>query len=243
MKLPDELSGLFIAHASVGHAIVVNVTHDAVRQRLAIAHGYAHAVCEPMGTIRVCSIANARELIERRGRCVCGRLPPAGFRRRGDRAPPGEGPAESTEYWAFDAATEQSVRAEERSTPGSQTMTYVDVVWIARRFGTPYTLTVSRLLGLGLISESDSKPLLRPKSVELAKECLAILGPASGRVSSSDDVVALSDLRAEQFYMAIEAYRRGLMTKADLMLEASSLSRQLPGLSESRLLELAEAAR
>jgi hypothetical protein len=122
-------------------------------------------------------------------------------------------------------------------------MTYVDVMWIARRFGTTYKRTVSRLLGLGLISESDSKHLLRPKSVELARECLAILGPASGRVSSSDDVVALSDLRAEQFYMAIEAYRRGLMTNADLMLEASSLAPQLPGLSASRLLELAEAAR
>jgi hypothetical protein len=48
-------------------------------------------------------------------------------------------------------------------------------------------------------------------------------------------------LRAEQFCMAIEAYRRGLMTKADLAMEAVSLS--LPGLSESRLLELAEAAR
>jgi hypothetical protein len=33
------------------------------------------------------------------------------------------------------------------------------------------------------------------------------------------------------------------LTKADLMDEAVSLSPQLPGLSESRLLELAEAAR
>ena len=53
----------------------------------------------------------------------------------------------------------------------------------------------------------------------------------------------MSDLRAEQFYMAIEAYRRGLMTKADFAIEAVSLSLQLPGLSESRLLEFAEAAR
>jgi hypothetical protein len=108
-----------------------------------------------------------------------------------------------------------------------------------------YKLTVSRLLALGLISESDSKSLLTPKSVELARECLAILGPASGRVSSSSSskVVALSDLPAERFYMAVEAYRRGLMTKVDLAGEAVSLSLQLPGLSDSRLLKLAEAAR
>jgi transcriptional regulator with XRE-family HTH domain len=246
VKLPDALSGLFIAHASVGHAIVVNGAHDAIRQRLAIAHGYAHVVCEPMGTIRVCTNANAKELIERRAAACAAAflLPASGVAGTVHRL--GKGQPSRQEYWAFEAATEQSVRAEERPTPGSQTMTYVDVTWIARRFGTTYRLTVSRLLALRLISESERKRLLRPKSVELAQECLAILGLASGRVSSpstSNPVVALSDVGAEQFCMAIEAYRRGLMTKADLAMEAVSLSLQLPGLSESRLLELAEAAR
>lgn len=246
LKLPDELSGLFIAHASVGLAIAVNLAHDPIRQRLAVAHGYAHAMCEPMGTIRVCARANANELIERRADACAGAflLPASGVAETVRRL--GKGQPSRQEYWAFDAASEQSVRTEERSTPGSQTMTYVDVMWVARRFGTTYKLTVSRLLALGLISESGSKPLLRPKSVELASECLAILGPASGRESSSSSsnkVVALSDLPAERFYMAIEAYRRGVITKADLADEAVSLSMQLPGLSDSRLQELAEAAR
>ena len=43
--------------------------------------------------------------------------------------------------------------------------------------------------------------------------------------------------------MAIDAYRRRLKTKADLAGEAVSLSLQLPGLSDSRLLAFAEAAR
>lgn len=244
LTLPDELSALFIAHASVGLALVVNVTHDAVRQRLAIAHGCAHAVCEPMGTIRVCTKANANELIERRAAAFAAAflLPASGVVEtvRGL----GKGQASRQVQWVFDATTEQSVRAEERSAPGSQTMTYVDVVWIARRFGTTYTLTVSRLFGLGLIAESDCTRLLRPKCVELARECLAILGPPSARVPSPPHaVVVLSDLEAEHFYMAIEAYRRGLITTADLRFEATSLSMQLSGLSESRFLELAEAAR
>jgi hypothetical protein len=33
LKLPDEMSSLFIADASVGFAIVVNFTRDAVRHR------------------------------------------------------------------------------------------------------------------------------------------------------------------------------------------------------------------
>ena len=125
-------------------------------------------------------------------------------------------------------------------------MTYLDGMWIARRFGTTYTLAIARLLGLGLIAESDRRRLLRPDRCRARAGVLGPSGPASARVwlsSSSNTVAALSDLPAERFYMAVEAYRRGLMTKADLVDEAVSLSPQLPGLSESRLLELAEAAR
>ncbi len=245
LKLPDELSSLFIPHASAGLAIVVSLTHDVVHQRLAIAHGYAHAVCDSTGTIRVCTSANVKELIERRAAAFATAflLPASGVAGTVHRL--GKGQPSRQEYWAFDAATEQSVRAEERSTPGSQTMTYLDGMWIARRFGTTYPLAIARLLGLGLIAESDRRRLLRPAAVALAQECLALLG-ASARVwlsSSSNTVAALSDLPAERLYMAVEAYRRGLMTKADLATEAVSLSLQLPGLSESRLLELAEAAR
>jgi transcriptional regulator with XRE-family HTH domain len=246
LKLPNEMSSLFIADASVGFAIVVNLTHDAVRQRLAIAHGCAHAVCEPTGTIRVCANANAKELIERRAAAFAAAflLPAAGVTATVHRL--GKGQPSRQESWAFDAATGQSVRAEERSTPGSQTMTYVDGVWIARQFGTTYALAIARLLGLGLIAEQDRRRLLRPTTVAAAQECLALLGRTPAPVSyssASNAVVALSDLPADQFYMAVEAYRRGLMTRADLVSEAAWLSLQLPGLSDSRLLELAEAAR
>jgi transcriptional regulator with XRE-family HTH domain len=246
LTLPDALSGLFIAHPSVGVAVVVNATHDAVRQRLAIAHGYAHAVCEPMGTIRVCSQANAKELVERRAEACAAALllPGSGVAETVHRL--GKGQPSRQAYWVLDAAKGQPVRAEARATPWSQTMTVLDGVWIARRFGTTYPVAIARLLGLGLVAESERQRLLRSSTVALAQECLTILGPVAGRVpssSSSNAVVALSDLSAERFYMAIEAYRRGLVTKADLATEAASLSLQLPGLSDSRLLEIAEAAR
>lgn len=241
LKLPDELSDLFIAHASVGFAMVVNRSHDAVRQRLVIAHGYAHAVFEPMGTTRVCTHANAKELIERRADAFAAAflLPGSGVAETVCRL--GKGQPSRQVQWLFDATTERSVRAEERSTPGSQVMTYLDVAWIARRFGTAYRPTVSRLLGLGLISETDSTRLLRPKLVELAGEWLTLFRPEAVRVQSPTAVSVLSDLSAERAYMAAEAYRRGLVTKADLAMEAVSL--QLPGLSEARLVAFAEAAR
>ena len=241
LDLPDRVSGLFVRHPSVGSAIVVNAMFDAGRQRLAIAHGYGHAVIEPAGTVRVCTHANAKELIERRADAFAGAflLPAPGVEEtvRGL----GKGQPSRQVQWVFDATTEQTVRAEERSTPGSQMMTYIDVAWIARRFGAAYRLTVSRLLGLGAISESDMKRLLRPKYLELAREWLTLFRPEAGRVQPPHAVPVLSDLNAERAYMAVEAYRRGLITKADLAMEALSL--QVAGLSEAKLLAFGEAAR
>jgi len=241
LDLPDRMAGLFVQHPSVGSTIVVNAKFDVGRQRLAIAHGYAHAVIEPAGTVRVCTHANAKELIERRADAFAGALllPASGVAETVRRL--GKGQPSRQVQWVFDATTERSVRVEERSTPGSQTMTYVDVAWIARRFGTAYRLTVSRLLGLGLISETDSTRLLRPKLVELAREWLTLFRNEAARVQSPSAVPVLSDLNAERAYMAVEAYRRGLITKADLAMDAVSL--QVPGLSEAKLLAFAEAAR
>jgi hypothetical protein len=79
--------------------------------------------------------------------------------------------------------------------------------------------------------------------IELAGEWVTLFSSKSATAHPAYHVLVLSDLNAERAYMAVEAYRRGLMTKADLESEAVSLSPQLPGLSELRLLKLAEAAR
>jgi transcriptional regulator with XRE-family HTH domain len=242
LKLPDELSGLFIAHASVGCVIVVNLAHNAVDQRLAIAHSYAHAACEPMGAIRVCTKANGNELIERRAAAFAAAflLPASGIVEtvRGL----GKGQASRQVQWVFDAATERPVRTEERSTPGSQVITYLDVAWIARRFGAAYRSTVSRLLAQGLIAEADSTRLVKSKLVELAGEWLTLLSSRAATPHPGHAIFVLSDLNAEHAHMAVEAYRRGLITKADLVGEAVTLSLQVPGLTEAKLLAFAEAA-
>jgi Zn-dependent peptidase ImmA (M78 family)/DNA-binding XRE family transcriptional regulator len=241
LELPDGLSGLSISHASVNRTLVVNITHDAVRQRLAIAHGYAHAVCDPMGTIRVCTKANANELIERRAAAFAAAflLPASGIADivRGL----GKGQPSRKIQWTFDATTERSVRTEERSTPGSQVITYVDVAQIARRFGAAYRLTVSRLLGEGLIAEADSTRLLKPKLVELAGEWVTLFNARAATPHPGYAIWVLSDSNAERAHLAVEAYRRGFITDSELAQEARTLSLKAPQLSETKLLEFAEA--
>jgi transcriptional regulator with XRE-family HTH domain len=243
LEMPDDVSGMFLAHASIGSAIVVNARHDGARQRFAIAHGYAHAVFERPGTTRACTRASAKELIERRADAFAGAflLPASGL--EATVRDLGKGLSSRQVQWVFDAATERSVRTEERSTPGSQVITYLDVAWIARRFGAAYRLTVSRLLGQGLISEGDSTRLLKPKLVELAEEWLTLLSSRAATPHPGYAISVLSDLNAEHAHLAVEAYRRGLITKADFVEAAVTLSLQVPGLSETKLLEFAEAAR
>lgn len=213
LDLPDRMSGLFVQHSSIGSAIVVNAKFDAARQRLAIAHGCAHAVVEPAGAVRVCMHATAKELIERRADAFAGAfLLPASAVVETVRGL-GKGQPSRQVQWVFDARTERSVRAEERSTPGSQTLTYLDIAMVARRFGASYRATVSRLLGLGVISETDSTRLLRRRLVDLAREWLTLFSSEAIGARSPYAVPVLSDLKADMAHMAIEAYRRGLMAR------------------------------
>jgi hypothetical protein len=104
-------------------------------------------------------------------------------------------------------------------------------------------VAISRLLGLGLMSDADVKRLLRPKFVELAEDWLTLFRFRGVPPNPAYPVSVLSDLNAEWAYMSVEAYRRGLITKADLADDAVTLSLLVPGLSETKLLEFAKAAR
>ena len=241
VEMPNDLSAAFVTDASIGSAIAVNAGHDDIRQRFAIAHGYAHAVFEHEAT-RVCMRQNANELIERRADAFASAflLPASGVEAtvRGL----GKGQGSRQVQWVFDATTERSMRTEERSTPGSQAVSYLDVAWVARRFGVAYRLTLSRLLAQGLISEADSTRLLKPKLVELAGEWLNLFSSRAVTSRPGHAVMALSDMNAEHAHMAVEAYRRGLITDSELAQEARTLSLKAPQFSETKLLEFAEAA-
>jgi hypothetical protein len=94
-----------------------------------------------------------------------------------------------------------------------------------------------------LISEADSTRLLKPKLVELAGEWLTLFSSRAAAPHPEYAITVLSDLNAERAHMLVDAYRRRLITKADLVEKAVTLSLQVPGLSEAKLLEFAEATR
>ena len=110
IDLPANLSALFVQHPSIGASIVVNASLDASRRRWAIAHSYAHAVVESASVVRVSSVANADELVERRADAFAGvfLLPTVAVVSAVSDL--GKGQPSRQVQWVFDAATERSVR-------------------------------------------------------------------------------------------------------------------------------------
>jgi hypothetical protein len=237
MDLPDDISGLFLQHPSIGSAIVANSQHDATRRRLFEAHAYAHALFERRGTIKVCKRSNSEELVERRAHAFGASFLLPGSGVEDVLTSIGKGNPSRKTYWVFDGSAEAPVRAQQRSTPGSQTVTYADVVLIARRFGVVYRVVVTGLLGLGAISELEGKALLAHKQIEIAGRYEAILTRHFGVSPASE----ASELAAQYIHLAIEAYRRRLISKQDLGMDATAL--RIPELPPATLLEFAEAAR
>ena len=82
VALPDGISGLFLCHASIGLAILVNSTHPKGRKRFSYAHEYAHALLDRDRDATISSIDNSSQLVEKRANAFAAAflMPKAGDR-------------------------------------------------------------------------------------------------------------------------------------------------------------------
>jgi transcriptional regulator with XRE-family HTH domain len=239
IDLPDGFSGMFVRHESGRTAILINSRLGRAWSQYAILQSYAHAVFEGDAVIRATKRSNAGELRSKRANAFVTALllPETGVRDFIESI--GKGYPSRKVYSVFDE-TDEPVRAERRSSPGSQFITFLDVAEIAARFGAPYGATVARLLSLGMISESENRALLSPKRRKAAEQVAAVV-PDGDPDGAMDPSRRSFRLKREILHFAIECYRRGLIEKERLVEIGQRL--QLPELSTTRLLELAQAAR
>ena len=149
--LPQEMSGIFLRHSSIGMVILVNYGHPRCRKRFSYAHEYAHAlldrkttsaIVEQPGELAGFHRASGKRL--RRGIPDAGRrrevVPRRGAWKRGGRAAATASPT--------GRQVDEPDEAEERPAPGSQQITYQDVVTFAHHFGVSYPAAVYRLSDL-----------------------------------------------------------------------------------------------
>lgn len=239
IELPTVVHGLFVRHRSVDPAIIVP-RKDVAWQRFNLAEEYAHALFERgRSAVVISSLYSAEELVDTRARAFASAflLPPAGVEQF-LRAVSKGGPSRRA-HALINRKPGAPVRAEVRQTAGSQTITFCDVVALARHFGTAYQATVYRLEELGVLSQSDGNALLTPKQEQAAQEYAALF--TESRKERLLELDGTLELKTEIIDLAIEAYRRQAIDKAGLSAYAEKL--QIPELSKTKLLALAEVAR
>src|SRR5262249_28124520 len=158
IDLPENVTGLAVQHRSIRPAILVNRRHGVSARRFALAHEYAHVLFDRK--VGVTKRENSDELVEKRADAFAGAFlrPALGVEQTLSALDKGA-PSRKT-HVVFSIAAADAARAEVRPPPGSQTVTYLDVATIARRFGVPYGAVAFRLLALGRISDADAKNLL-----------------------------------------------------------------------------------
>jgi Zn-dependent peptidase ImmA (M78 family)/transcriptional regulator with XRE-family HTH domain len=233
--LPDGVSGLFLNHASIGFAILVNGEHAAVRRRFSYAHEYGHALFDRVETVRLTERRNASDLIEKRANAFAAAflMPASGVSEQLRRLDKGQ-PSRQSQI-VYDVANDSATEAEIRPRTGSQAITFQDVRAVARRFGVSYESAVWRLKSLGHLGASEVETLLtqKDKSLRLAE---MLKTPVDEALPPPDDHE--QELPGQLARLVIEAYRQGEISQGRVRDLASKLS-----IGAGDLLDLAETAR
>lgn len=220
-KLPDEMSGMFLRHSSIGLVVLVNFRHPRGRKRFSYAHEYAHALMDCEQSVSVSQLANRKSPIEVRANAFAAAflLPSTGIAAFLAQRNKGLGSRESIPV--YDVATDEEglgVQALWRSTPGSQNISYQLVARMAHHYGVSYQAATYRLRGLDIVS--DVKELLSQE--ETALEYLRLLRMREDVMGSDKSSKPDRELVGEVLGLAVEAFNREEISRAKL-LEVGSL--------------------
>jgi Zn-dependent peptidase ImmA (M78 family)/transcriptional regulator with XRE-family HTH domain len=234
--LPNGLSGLFVNHASIGFAILVNAKHWPVRRRFSYAHEYAHALFDRDETVTTTRGDNAAELVEKRANAFAAAflMPAEGVTEQLRQLDKGN-PSRRSQV-IFDVANNSMIEAEVRTRPGSQSITYQDVASLARHFGVSYEAAVWRLKSLNHISTAETTMLMDQK--EIGRRYIQLLGFEEPLDEGVITEKPEQELRSQLVRLAVEAFRQEEISRGRLVELAKKLEVNAP-----ELIELAEATR
>lgn len=236
LVLPNRMSGLFMQHPSIGFAILVNASHVRGRKRFSYAHEYAHALMDRNHDVTISSADNSSDLVEKRANAFAASflVPKDGVYEVMKQY--GKGYPSRQKQVLFDVAGGGQIDTESRTVPGSQRITYKDVVNIAHHFGVSYRAALFRLRNLGYVQQSEWDGLLQNE--DFGRQYLKLLNLSDSVEKKEHKRDWNRELRSEIVHLAIEAYRREEISVGRLHELSKSLNIEGPA-----LLELAEVAR
>lgn len=235
--MPDQMSGLFLQHSSIGLGVLVNYDHPRARKRFSYAHEYAHALLDRDHTATVSLEQNRSDLSEVRANAFAAAflVPRSGvWAFLNSRSKAGPSLVEQTVYDPTSESDGAEVRGQRRASPHSQDLTYEDVAALAHHFGVSYVAALFRLKSLSIINATEFDEL-RDKE-PFGKSYLDLLESFSDgdeQTSKKPD----REIVSQVVHLALEAFRREEISQGKLR-DLSSLL----GIPAKTLLELAEAA-
>lgn len=235
--LPDDMSGLFLQHSSIGLFILVNFGHPRARKRFSYAHEYAHALLDRKDPATVSREDNRRNLSEVRANAFAAAflLPRTGvWAFLNSRFKAGPSLIEQTVYDPTAEQNAEEVKASRRAAPRSQVLTYEDTAAIAHHFGVSYQAALFRLKSLSIVNEGEFTELRDKEHFgKQYLELLEVLVDLEGHDKRKPD----REIVSQVLHLALEAFRREEISKGKLR----DLSILLD-FSATDLLTLAEAA-
>jgi len=236
-ELPDNMSGLFLRHSSIGLFILVNFEHPRARKRFSYAHEFAHALLDREQAATVSIESDRRKLTEVRANAFAASflLPRSGvWAFLNARFKGGPSVIEQTVYDPTAEKAAEEVKASRRAAPRSQILTYEDVSALAHHFGVSYQAALFRLKSLDILNESEFTVLRDKESYgKRYLQMLQMLEDLEGHDQRTRD----REIVSQVLHLALEAFRREEISKGKLR----DLSTLL-GFSAKDLLALAEAA-
>ncbi len=235
-KLPDQMSGLFLHHSSIGLCILVNYDHARARKRFSYAHEYAHSLLDRENLATVSLEQNRSELCEVRANAFAAAflLPRTGvWAFLNARAKAGPSVVDQLVYDPLTEEDREEVRGQKRSSPGSQVLSFEDVAALAHHFGVSYLATLFRLKSLSIVNAKEFESLREKEEFGRSYlEVLELFNDLEGKDNRKPD----REIASQVLHLALEAYRREEISQGKLR-DLSSLL----GIPAKTLLELAEA--
>jgi Zn-dependent peptidase ImmA (M78 family)/transcriptional regulator with XRE-family HTH domain len=228
-RLPDEMSGLFLAHPILGLAILVNYDHVRGRKRFSYAHEYGHALMDRKNGASTTRRANASDLIEKRANAFAASflMPKQGVEAFLSSLSKG---APSRKYFSvYDVATEGEIEAEVRTKAEEQQIQCPDAALLAVHYGVTYLTAAYRLSDLNFINRKELTSLLEKQ--EAAQALLTALKKWQEIAAKGENDRELAN---QILPLAVEAFRREEISQGRFL----EITKKL-GISEGRkLLEL-----
>ncbi len=219
-ELPNEMSGMFLRHSTIGLVILVNYDHPRARKRFSYAHEYAHALMDRDQSITVSQYANRKDLLEVRANAFAAAflMPAAGITAFLAQRNKGLGSRENIPV--YDVAMEEKGLEVEvalwRSAPGSQRISYQLVARLAHYFGASYQAATYRLKGVNAVNQAETEALLEQEASALAfLDMLRMKDDLEGKDKRSDK--GDRELVGEVWTLAAEAYDREEISQKKLV--------------------------